>query len=65
MKESAKHGGWRAGAGRPAGRTASSASITLADETWAHIDARRGPRSRSKYIEARVSTPKLLKKTQT
>lgn len=51
-------GGRRAGAGRPQGRTASSATITLPNETWAKIDAERGPRSRSKYIEVRVSAPK-------
>ena len=54
-------GGWRAGAGRPLGRTASSATITLANETWQRIDAERGPRSRSKYIEEKVSAPKPAK----
>lgn len=54
-------GGKRAGAGRPSGRTASSATITLPNDTWAKIDAERGPRSRSKYIKEKVSDPKPAK----
>jgi hypothetical protein len=57
MTKPTRRGGRRAGAGRPSGRTATSATITLANETWAKIDSERGPRSRSKYIEERVSAP--------
>lgn len=54
MTKPTTRGGRRKGAGRPNGRKASSATITLRNKTWARIDAERGLQSRSKYIETKL-----------
>lgn len=41
MKETNNHGGKREGAGRPATGTTRTLSLTLPDEIWAFVDARK------------------------
>ena len=55
-----RHGGKRAGAGRPKGRKVKSKSITMSNEAWAIIESIRGDETPSQFLQSLVEAFEIV-----